>query len=176
MDLEFSRAPDAFKRLGVKQLPLVQRIPPNADAPAGQPLRLQESETMSPMKFQAYPWSPEDLLKFVQQREGLPEPIPVPEEPKFWQSPIFPFIAAPLLLMAAVGGYKIYYSPLVRFRFIYVLAGLAVYFFSVSGGMYNIIRGMPMTIFRDGGPQYFLQVRGHRGGHDCHPALTAYHR
>lgn len=44
-----------------------------------------------------------------------------------------------------------------------MLGGLVIYWFSVSGGMYNIIRGMPMFVPRENGAQFFMQGSGQLG-------------
>eukprot|EP00882_Tetradesmus_deserticola_P025835 GHRQ01028410.1.p1 GENE.GHRQ01028410.1~~GHRQ01028410.1.p1 ORF type:complete len:109 (+),score=41.66 GHRQ01028410.1:214-540(+) len=47
----------------------------------------------------------------------------------------------------ASGGYVawvVYNSPIVKITPLWALGALAVYWFATSGGMYNIIRGMPL--------------------------------
>lgn len=52
-----------------------------------------------------------------------------------------------MLAVLAGGGavaYKLYYSPLMKIPWIWAAGVILVFFFSVSGGMHNIIRGVPM--------------------------------
>jgi hypothetical protein len=50
-------------------------------------------------------------------------------------------------LLTFAGGYVawiIYNSPIVKITALWALGALAVYWFATSGGMYNIIRGIPL--------------------------------
>lgn len=56
---------------------------------------------------------------------------------------------------------------------LWALGALVVYGFSTSGGMYNIIRGMPMYYYKGGKMVWWMEVRGGRdegwgpgAGHD----------
>ncbi len=49
-----------------------------------------------------------------------------------------------MLGAGAAVGLKLYYAPFMKNHAIWASAILAVYLFSVSGGMHNIIRGVPM--------------------------------
>jgi oligosaccharyltransferase complex subunit gamma len=73
---------------------------------------------------------------------------------------LFPLIFLFLLVSAAYGAYVLWWSPLVQHPFIWAFGSIAVVWFSVSGGMFNIIRGMPMFIRdKDGKLQFFLSGR-----------------
>lgn len=52
------------------------------------------------------------------------------------------------VLAVLMGGgavaYKLYYSPLLKIPALWAAGIIFVFFFSVSGGMHNIIRGVPM--------------------------------
>ena len=52
-----------------------------------------------------------------------------------------------MLAGGAAIGLKLYYAPFMKHHAIWATAILAVYLFSVSGGMHNIIRGVPMQTF-----------------------------
>lgn len=70
---------------------------------------------------------------------------------------------ATLSLLAAV-AWRLYTSRLARSYPLWTLACLGVWWFATSGGMYNIIRGMPMVLpQRDGTVKLFLDGSGQVG-------------
>lgn len=52
-----------------------------------------------------------------------------------------------VLAGGAVVGLKLYYAPFMKNPVIWAFGIIVVYLFSVSGGMHNIIRGVPMQHF-----------------------------
>lgn len=75
---------------------------------------------------------------------------------------------APVQVLGVLAGggavaYKLYYSPFMKIPAIWAAGIIFVYFFSVSGGMHNIIRGVPM--------QHLDQRTGKVGTrwHTCNP-------
>ena len=69
-----------------------------------------------------------------------------------------------LLSALAAIGWKLYNSALARSYPLWTVGALAVWWFSTSGGMYNIIRGMPMVLpQRDGTVKLFLDGSGQVG-------------
>jgi hypothetical protein len=73
-----------------------------------------------------------------------------------------------LCLFAAAGGYAawlVYNSPIVKITALWALGALAVYWFATSGGMYNIIRGIPLYYRGQNGKLvWWMEVRL------CHPS------
>jgi oligosaccharyltransferase complex subunit gamma len=65
--------------------------------------------------------------------------------------------------IVSAGGYAawiIYNSPIVKVTALWALGALAVYWFATSGGMYNIIRGMPLYYRgQDGKLVWWMEVR-----------------
>lgn len=61
------------------------------------------------------------------------------------QHPLFPVLALSFLACAAYVGWRLYNSPFMWQSWIYAAGVLIVFWFSVSGGMFNIIRGMPLV-------------------------------
>lgn len=63
------------------------------------------------------------------------------------------------LVLGAFGGvgvvvYNLYYSPLMQNQWIYIVGSTMVCWFATSGGLFNIIRGVPFAITqRDGSIQ-----------------------
>lgn len=160
-EVEFTTDQDVFRRLDVKTLPLILRVAQHVKIAPGSVLKLPESDIMSSTNFPMYPWKAGEILTFVEQTTGAFYVPPKP--PSVTERPWFPFAALAGLAVVCVVAYKLYYAPFLRYRWLYLLGGLVVYWFSVSGGMYNIIRGMPMTIPGKGGPQLFMQGQGQLG-------------
>ena len=67
------------------------------------------------------------------------------KEPTAMQHPLFPVLALSFLACAAYVGWRLYNTPFMWQSWIYAIGVLAVFWFSVSGGMFNIIRGMPLV-------------------------------
>lgn len=72
-----------------------------------------------------------------------------------------------LMVVAAMGwvGYKLYQSPIMQWTPLYIVGCLVVYWFSVSGGMYNIIRDVPMVGYnsRERKAVMFISGQGQMG-------------
>lgn len=97
---------------------------------------------MQAAEYQNYPWKAEDMGRFVTERTQL-KPGAI-ERPSFLKSPMFPVLVLGVLSLGAWLAFKLYYAEFMKNTLIYMVAVIAVYWFSVSGGMYNIIRGVPM--------------------------------
>jgi hypothetical protein len=84
------------------------------------------------------------------------------DRPSILKSPFFPLA---LVLFFLVGGYAawvVYNSPIVRITGLWMLGALAVYCFATGGGMYNIIRGMPLYYRNQQGKLiWWMEVRGY---------------
>lgn len=93
-------------------------------------------------EYQNYPWSAEDMGRFVTERTQL-KPGAI-ERPSFLKSPLFPVLLLALLSLGAWLAFKLYSAEFMKNPLIWMVAVIAVYWFSVSGGMFNIIRGVPM--------------------------------
>ena len=61
------------------------------------------------------------------------------------QHPLFPVLALSFLACAGYIGWRLYNTPFMWQSWIYAVGVLVVFWFSVSGGMFNIIRGMPLV-------------------------------
>ncbi len=82
------------------------------------------------------------MNEFVADRTGLK--ATGIERPSFLKSPLFPIAMLSFLTVAAFVGYHLYYAEFMKNTIIWTAAIIFVYWFSVSGGMHNIIRGVPM--------------------------------
>ena len=66
------------------------------------------------------------------------------EQPSFMRSKLFPPVFVAAVLALGFLAYNLYYAPFMKNLALWVFGVLVVYWFSVSGGMHNIIRGVPM--------------------------------
>ena len=60
------------------------------------------------------------------------------------RSKLFPPVFVAAVLALGFLAYNLYYAPFMKNLALWVFGVLVVYWFSVSGGMHNIIRGVPM--------------------------------
>jgi oligosaccharyltransferase complex subunit gamma len=139
----------------VNALPCAVRIPPDMPV-GGSTLELRKSDKMLPdtVGSRNYPWPAEMFVEFMGSRHGLS--AAAVDRPNFYKSPLFGVLVVAGLLAAVYLAYKVYALSLLQHSAIWAVLSLAVFWFSVSGGMYNIIRGVPFFI-RD--RQGNLQVR-----------------
>ena len=87
-------------------------------------------------------------------------------KPSFLTSPVFPFVALAVIALGTYVAYQLYYAEFMRNQLIWTTGTLFVFWFAVSGGMHNIIRGVPMYFFdpNAGKVQMFLnQAQGQLG-------------
>eukprot|EP00198_Chlamydomonas_reinhardtii_P009936 XP_001699273.1 OST3/OST6 family protein [Chlamydomonas reinhardtii] len=154
--LEVTQKP--FAMLQVNSLPYVVRIP-GSQAVAQATLELPKADKMLPENTKgAYPWPAETFVAFVSGRTGAA--AAEIDRPSIYKSPFFPPVIFGGVLTAAYLGYKVYALGALRHSAIWAVLSLAVFWFSASGGMYNIIRGMPFFIRdRNGRLQFFLTSR-----------------
>ena len=59
--------------------------------------------------------------------------------------------AGQVLAGGAYTAWLLYQAPFMRQLWIYLVGALFVFWFSVSGGMHNIIRGVPLYFFNQQG-------------------------
>eukprot|EP00898_Chlorokybus_atmophyticus_P000722 jgi/Chlat1/1650/Chrsp127S00088 len=140
--MEFSRSQAAFGLLGVKTLPHVCVIPPSASRGGDGVLALPPEYTAPPPNdLNSYA---ETIAQFVEASTGLKLTSPI-VRPRLFDQTWFRIT----FLLGIVGflslAYKIISSGALQRPQLWVLGALAVYYFSVSGGMYGIIRGVPLV-------------------------------
>ncbi|GLI67590.1 hypothetical protein VaNZ11_011824, partial [Volvox africanus] len=155
--LETSQMP--FAVLQVNSLPCVVRIPPGLHV-GSSTLELGRADKMVPdtVGTRNYPWPAEIFVEFMGDRQGLK--AAEVDRPSIYKSPIFPVLLLSGLVSLAYLVYKVYTMSLLQHPALWAVLSLAVFWFSVSGGMYNIIRGVPFFIRdRKGNLQFFLTGR-----------------
>jgi oligosaccharyltransferase complex subunit gamma len=182
--LDFEQAREAFHRLGVQSLPWVISVSPAAAVPAEGDIELLGDAVMRHARYGHRHWSAADFARFASDRieawrgEGggddsagpasssataFPPAIVIHEAPPR-PSVVNVFLGLAMLSGLAAVGWKLYNSRLAKSLPLWTLACLSVWWFSTSGGMYNIIRGMPMVLpQRDGTVKLFMDGSGQVG-------------
>lgn len=140
--LEFSKAKDLFGRMGIQALPYLARIPPSLAISEGGAVTLGKEEVMPTT---GYPWSAEAIAEWVLERSGVA--VGEIKRPTLISTRLMPLLSLAVLACVAFVGYHLYYASFMRHQWLYALGAIAVYWFSVSGGMFNIIRGVPLVGF-----------------------------
>lgn len=67
-------------------------------------------------------------------------------------------LPAQVLAGGAYTAWLLYQAPFMRQLWIYLLGALFVFWFSVSGGMHNIIRGVPLYFFNQQGQVRAMEI------------------
>lgn len=168
-EVSFEDAKQIFQVLNVQSLPLImhfsrkQKLTTNMKASD-----VPKFDSLTPATVSAkYPWTAEDMLELLATAHGV-EHAPV-FRPSFLTSPLFWPSVLGLLATAVAFAYILFRMGILSSPIPYAIACLAIFWFSSSGGMYNIIRGVPIWIYDSAGRiQFFLPAnsgqRGQLGG------------
>ena len=162
-ELNFEKSTqEVFRRLNAQTL-FFFRLPATLPVTPGETIKLKEQDMLKPETFPKQPVTVDDMVNFVREKTGID--IGKVEKPTMFQSWWFPFAALLSLSSLAYMAYKILYADFMKNMVFYALATLFVYWFSVSGGMHNIIRGMPMVTIDPNTklPKYFMPGQGQLG-------------
>lgn len=154
--MEFSVAKDLFGRLGVQSVPYLVRIAPGTPVAKDGAVSVAKADVMD---VSSYPWDAETLAAFVQDRTGVSVGEIV--RPAAVRSRFLPLLT--LAVMAGLGllGQRLYHAAFMRHPAIYIAGALVVWWFSVSGGMHNIIRGVPLVGYDPATRKSMLFTSGH---------------
>lgn len=158
--MEYVRDRELFGRLGVTSLPYMSIVPPSQPVTADHPLSLSPSQIKTDA---GYPWMAETIVSWVAEVSGLPAP-PIERQPLV--SPrLVPVLTLLVVTCLGYAGFRLAQQPLLQRREVYAVGALFVFWFSFSGGMHNIIRGMPLMYYskRRGGLQLFMKSTGQLG-------------
>ncbi|GMH39009.1 hypothetical protein BSKO_06907 [Bryopsis sp. KO-2023] len=171
--LEYKDSGHIFERLGVVTLPMIFRMPGKTHVRRTGSIDVAKEDTMVPKTHPNYPWSAETIAEFVKSRTGLA----VEEIPRYsiTRSPYFVLIVLAGLGVAGMTAYNLYYSAFMQNKWIYIVGTVGVCWFATSGGMFNIIRGVPFAIpARDGSLQLFYPSAGQQLGAEGFMVGTGY--
>eukprot|EP00958_Prasinococcus_capsulatus_P010771 scaffold1056_cov564-Prasinococcus_capsulatus_cf.AAC.3 len=140
VEVEYKESPEIFHALQINSLPMILRISPslttNADSLT---FDIKDADKMDGRK---YGWDAEGIASFVKSRTSLR--VDAIKRPSVTDEPWFPFVALISLASAVYAAYKAFQMKIQSNPYFLGFACLAICFFSLSGGMYNIIRGVPM--------------------------------
>ncbi|KAI8462644.1 MAG: hypothetical protein J3K34DRAFT_527603 [Monoraphidium minutum] len=157
VDMWHDDASPVFSRLGLQALPALWHWGPAQAGTPGKKVALPEAAKCGP-GISKYPWPAENIAEFVKGRTSMPH-API-DRPSFIKSPLFPLAALVALAGGGLVAWRLYNSWIVRITWLWGLGALVVYGFSTSGGMFNIIRGMPMYIVeRNGRLKWWMEGR-----------------
>jgi oligosaccharyltransferase complex subunit gamma len=87
-------------------------------------------------------WKAEDMAAFLRDKTGIN--IEKVDRPSFSRSGLFPVVFLAAVLALGAIAYNLYYAEFMKNLVLWTMGVLFVYWFSVSGGMHNIIRGVPL--------------------------------
>lgn len=178
--LDFESARESFHRIGVQSLPWVISISPEVPVPSDGDIEILGDAVMRHVRYGHRHWTAADFARFASDRveawrneeefsssgsanADFPPAIVIDESPP---RPSVVNIALGLAMLSGLAAvaWKLYNSALAKSYPLWTVACLAVWWFSTSGGMYNIIRGMPMVLpQRDGTMKLFLDGSGQVG-------------
>lgn len=152
---EFEAAREVFHRLGVDSLPWVVTLTRgHAVDDDGGELGLPHDAVMRHDAYGAKHWDAADFARFVADVSGDPA-VGIDAPPR---RPSLVGVLSGLAILAglAAAAWKFYNSRLAAWYPLWVAGTLGVWWFATSGGMYNIIRGMPMVLPTRSGVKLFL--------------------
>lgn len=156
--LVYERNQEVFAAMQVSALPLSFVWRGDARPKSSGRYDVKEADKLLRSNFRRYPWPAEDVRSFFMSKTDL-RAADI-DRPTLLKNPLFPPLALVGLGAAAYVGWKLFNTPLVQNRPIWLAGSLVVYWFSTSGGMFNIIRGMPMyQRGQDGKLHFFMSGR-----------------
>ncbi|GJP30786.1 hypothetical protein CLOM_g15968 [Closterium sp. NIES-68] len=133
-DVEYGQSEKVFHSLAVNGLPAARFFPWGTKSTRGQDV-----------DFQSVPPSADGFAQFLKAAAAV-DVGPIDRPPKVSSTQILvigglAIVAAPFILRLLVTTRTPLHEPAS-----WCVLGVAIYFFSVSGGMFNIIRGMPLFV------------------------------
>jgi oligosaccharyltransferase complex subunit gamma len=129
-----------FQRIGAVGLPHLSFIPPTMEIKPGKDFQLTGRNLMQPGPVED--WRAEEIANFIAATSGMEVGDLSQLNPR---SPFLPLVVLFFLGGITFAGYKFANSSLIHYMPLYICGSLMVYWFSVSGGMFNIIRNMPFV-------------------------------
>ncbi|CAK0762797.1 hypothetical protein CVIRNUC_002993 [Coccomyxa viridis] len=141
-ELEFKESQALFHRLNANTLPWIVHVSPGLSIGADGPLKIKHEDVMRHDNYGHHIWKADDMAAFLLETTGIK--IDKVEQPSFMRSRLFPPVFVAAVLAMGFLAYNLYNAPFMKNLGLWVFGVLVIYWFSVSGGMHNIIRGVPM--------------------------------
>lgn len=138
----YEEAQETFRRLGVTRLPYVARLPANIHVRASGPIALSNEDVLNTSPASGL--TAKEFGAFLQERTGL-NPGDLSAVGAASRSRFLPILTLAFLGGVCYVGWQLYKAPFMRWPQLYAAGAVGVYWFATSGGMYNIIRGVPMV-------------------------------
>eukprot|EP00884_Botryococcus_braunii_P008484 jgi/Botrbrau1/17637/Bobra.0166s0068.1 len=168
VQVEYQDSDELFRRFGVNSLPHIFRLSPTTAVGRDGSIKLKHDDVMRHEHYGHEIWGADDMASFVRDKTGLD--VGKVEKPNVAQNPLTPVVA-----LAVVGGlgfiaWKLYNAKFMQYLWLWAVAVLVVFCFSVSGGMHNIIRGVPFMYVDQSGKLNLFMNSGTRpaGGRRLH--------
>lgn len=153
-EVEFNDAQSVFASLGVESLPHMLVLPEHALplAPDGRRVNVTPELRLTERGFGL---DKNGMSKLVAEVSG--QGVNTVRRDSIRDSNAFPLLLLAAVALAGAIVYKAYYSKRLRTATPWLCLSLAVYWFSVSGSMFTIIRNVPMfTVDRKSGAYSFF--------------------
>lgn len=174
VEIIYEESPSIFQRYGANQMPFVFRVAPGKKSDTSAAITLPPGNKITQENAgSSYPWSAETFVQFFEKRSGLTA-APVPR-PKLIEDPTFQLLLASGVVLFSIAGYILYRCRVLYHPAIYLIGAIVVFWFATSGGMYNIIRGMPfVSRGKDGNMIWFIASKNSQLGAEGFVMGTAY--
>eukprot|EP00210_Caulerpa_lentillifera_P006614 g6319.t1 len=160
--MEVGDSANLFQRLGAQSLPFVFRLSPHSVVGKTGKIEIPDGEMMTFKDSAQYPWRAEAFAEFVKIRTG----VAVDEIPRNdalgTRLTVLIFILS--LSTAVWTARRLYDTPFIQSKWIWLAGTLFVCWFSTSGAMFNIIRGVPFALPKDGKLQLMYPGNGQQLG------------
>ncbi|XP_073118610.1 probable dolichyl-diphosphooligosaccharide--protein glycosyltransferase subunit 3B [Henckelia pumila] len=145
-EIEFAESQASFASFGINSLPHIRLVPPSATDLKADTIQMEASD---------YSGLAESMAEFIQSRTKL-SVGPINRPPVVSKKQIFFAVAVvliwtPFFLKKLIAG-----NTFLHDKNIWMAGAIFVYFFSVSGAMFNIIRKMPMFMMDRQDPGKFV--------------------
>lgn len=128
---------------------------------------------MTLQTHKSYPWKAELISEFVRKSTGYS--ITEIKRPSITDSKFFLFFTISSIIIIIYTSYKIYCTPIIQNKWIWMMAVVSICWFATSGGLFNIIRGIPFSMrSKDGKTQLFYKGQGQQLGAEGFMAGTSY--
>ncbi|GFP94703.1 probable dolichyl-diphosphooligosaccharide--protein glycosyltransferase subunit 3b [Phtheirospermum japonicum] len=135
-EIEFEESQSSFSVFGINSLPNIRMIPPSAVDLKTDSIQMEASD---------YSRFAESMAEFIDSRTNL-SVGPINRPPAISRTQIGIVIAAVLIWMPFLIKRLISGNTILHEKSAWIAGAIFVYFFSVSGTMFNVIRKMPLFL------------------------------